>query len=720
MENLPVKVNEHRVTTISPHPVPLAPASTKIHPQAHPHPYPGLTAEEFPILSPNNCQACVRKKVKCNRTVPRCASCAKTNLECAYQPRPPRRKRKRSQSGNDIHERLARYERILYDHNLLPAAGGPIIKDSSSSEISAGRTQPQTPHSADTQANHPTGDPVPPDSNPRYIDSVLLLDAGEGDLCELADCDQEESDGDGPNDEEPSPAAALDVLAAQSIAGAILGSTTSLTKLHPSHGHAMKLWHIYVENVEPLCKVLHVPTIAKMVATISKSPGVASKNDECVLFVIYYFAVFSLSNEDCLREFGDARTSLVEKYRTAVPKALVNASWLKTTAMPVLQAFTLFLIALRTQIGSHTFWILTGIAIRMAQRIGLHNDRESQGLSPFLVQMRRRLFWQIVPLDSYAGQTSGTGISVSPETWDTKQPLNIDDDQIFPGMTEVPSEQRGASEMIFCLSRMELSNFYNRTGVKLMDKGGMVQMKNREEIERLIDEVEDRIELKYLRYCDILNPLHLVTTGMTRSAVNAARLRARMPLLMQESTSDEERRKTCILANKVLDTISAMLSNPALQKFRWQIQAFFLWDSLLCLLRCISKVGFYSPPELDSAWKRVFEVYANHETLLLGRRNLFLTIGKITLDAWQLNPSGNASPEPSFITSLRAQREPKGTDRRDGSVSSTEHATDGAFFFDELFGDMNNHGPSMSNAFEGDSSSDWLFWDQMYGGTSLT
>lgn len=137
---------------------------------------------------------------------------------------------------------------------------------------------------------------------------------------------------------------------------------------------------------------------------------------------------------------------LMSRYQSAVIQALVNASWLKTTAMSILQAYTLFLIALRTQIDSHTFWILTGIAIRLAQRMGLHRDGESLGLPPFEVQMRRRLFWQLLPLDGYAGRTSGTGISISPNSWDTKQPLNINDDQIFPGMAQPPCEQRGASE----------------------------------------------------------------------------------------------------------------------------------------------------------------------------------------------------------------------------------------------------------------------------------
>ncbi|KAJ5456097.1 uncharacterized protein N7458_003680 [Penicillium daleae] len=708
-------MEDTRDTKAVPHLVPLASAPARtLRLDAH-----NGSSETDPLTPVRfNCQACVHKKIKCNRAVPKCASCIKTKLECVYQPRPPRRKRKRSRGEEDVHERLARYERILHDHNLLPTAAASITSGRDL-EASANSIQAPTPGSANSQADATAGKLLSITGNSRYIDNVLLLDAGEGDLCELSESEQENYHEDEPGPDKATPTGLLGALAAHSISDAILRSTISLTDLHPSYEHAAKLWHTYVENVEPLCKVLHVPTVAKMVDTVSKHPATASKNDECVLFVIYYFAVFSMSGDECSRELDNSRTHLMSKYRTAVTQALVNVSWLKTTAMPVLQAYTLFLIALRTQIDSHTFWILTGIAIRLAQRIGLHRNDESLGLPPFEVQMRRRLFWQLLPLDGYAGQTSGTGISVSPDSWDTKQPLNINDDQIFPGMTEPPHDQRGASEMIFCLSRMELSNFYTRTGVKLKENGGTIQFRDPEDIERLIDEVEDLIETKFLRYCDIMNPLHFLTTGIMRSAISAVRLRARMPLLMQETITDAQRRHVCTLAEKVLDTSSAIFSNPATQKFRWQMQAFFLWDSLLCILRSIAKVGFYSPSGLDAAWKRVAEVYANHEALVQGRRTLYVTIAKVTLKAWLVNSPRNSSPEPAFITALRAQREPKGIDQRDDSVFSADQATDGAFSFNELFDDMNRTDPNMNSAFNLDSSSDWLFWDQMCGGTSL-
>ena len=683
--------------------VPIAPTPAKT-PLSDAHDGPGMTLTTMRF----SCQACVRKKVKCDRVVPICSACTKARIQCIYQAPEPR-KRKRSHLEG-VHERLARYERILEDNHLLPAASGSTSLSTDTEELLS-RPDP-TPASCTQQAEPKDGKLVSAEDKYRYIDNILLLDAGQCDLCELSDSDQDDFH---VGHDQSTSASLLSLLAADTVSRAFVRSTQSLTEYHPSHEDAMKLWNSYVQNVDPLCKVLHVPTIAKLVENVSKQAVTASKSDECLLFVVYFFAIFSMDDANCLREFNKSRSVLMKKYQIAVCQALVNTSWLKTTTMPVLQAYTLFLIALRTQIDIDTFWILTGIAIRIAQRMGLHRDGENFELLAFEVQMRQRLFWQLISLDGYAGQASGTGISISPDSWDTKQPLNINDDQIYPGMAQQPQEQRGGSEMIFCLARIELSNFYTRTGVRMKDVGAAMQFKDANDIERLIDEVEDLIETKYLRYCDILNPLHFFTVGVVRSATNAVRLRNRMPPLMQQTISDSQRRDICLLAHKILDTNNAIYRNPNMRRFRWHMQAFFLWDALLCVLFSVTKVGFFSASELDATWTKIAEVYRNHEELLRCKIALHDTIGRITLQAWLANPPKDFSVEPYFIVALRSQREPKVSNCHDKveEMRSSGESSHGAPILDDLFGNIDGTGLHLDSDFNF-SSFDWTIWDQLY------
>lgn len=653
---------------------------------------------------PYTCQICSRRKVKCDKTIPECLRCSKSKTKCIYQAPPPRQLRKRKHI-EDVYERLARYEKILKENGLLP-------EDDINSDFPAGKTEGVE----EETGNEKPGKLLSSNGKSRYLNGSLWLDVGEIDI-------SEDEDDIGSLTEDP-------------VSGTLLGLSRNLLHCHPTHEDALKLWKAHVQNVEPLIKVLHIPTTGSMVETISQQPVMASKAQECLLFAIYHFAVFSMSEEDCGSVFGRSRTELLKTYQYALRQALINASWLKTTEIPVIQAYVLFLISIRMETDPHTFWMLTGIGTRIAQRMGLNRDGESLGLPPFDVEMRRRLFWQLLPLDGYAGQVSGTGISMLPDSWDTKQPLNINDSQIWPGMTQKPEEQKGASEMMLCLTRTELSQFYNRTGLKTKNTGSTIQLNKGPEFERLIDEVESVIEAKYLRYCDIVIPLHFLTLGIARSVANTARLRSRMPPLMNQTISDVERRKLCAIAQQILDTNNAAYSNPNLRRFRWQFKAFFLWDALMCILTSLAKIGFFSPSDLDNAWKTIEMVYMNHPDIIQGKEPLLVAIVKATLQAWEANPLRESIPEPGFITEIKAKMNRRTEKSRNlsssGGTVEIGHLPyalqdqnpnerfcnlDGTLLGCESSFNLNTEAISDTNFDLGNdfdiSTADWMLWDQL-------
>ena len=321
-------------------------------------------------------------------------------------------------------------------------------------------------------------------------------------------------------------------FASDPLTGALVGYQHSLLQYHPTYTEAMLLYKTHIDNVEPICKILHIPSTTEMVDLVSQQPVMASKAEECLLFAIYHFAVFSMTEEECTKQLGQSRDTQMQRYHFATRQALVNASFLKTTEMSIMQALVLFLIPCRYFYDPHTYWILTGVAVRIAQRMGLHRDGEKLGLPPFEVQMRRRLFYQVIPLDGIASQISGTGIAIMPDSWDTERPLNINESQIWPGMTEAPEEQQGPTEMIFCLVRSCMGKFFVSTK----------KFNNHSEIEPVIDEAEKEVEEKYIRYCDILNPLHFLTVGFARSAITAMRMRIRLPKVKNKTATDAERR----------------------------------------------------------------------------------------------------------------------------------------------------------------------------------
>ncbi|KAK3110563.1 hypothetical protein LTR53_015012 [Teratosphaeriaceae sp. CCFEE 6253] len=654
---------------------------------------------------PYSCQACSKRKVKCDKTAPRCGSCTRGELACIYQAPPPRRRKRKLSGGGDagLNEKVLRYEQILQQHGLLPQP--PARSPTDGDHDGDGPREPLSLLFMEREVSR-TGKLVAGQGKSRYLNSGLWHTLEDDDVPQVSDGEEAEEHEDYGQTIDP-------------FTGAFMGHQQSLTNFHPNPTQAMILWKTHVDQVEPICKILHIPTVAEMIKTVTQQPATATKAEECLLFSIYHFAVFSMTPTECSEKLAQDRAPLLQSYHFAARQALVNASFLKSTEMTIMQALILFLIPCRQSYNPQVFWILTGIAVRIAQRMGLHRDGLDRGLSPFDIQMRRRLFYQLAPLDGGASRMTGTGIGMMPDTWDTKPPLNLNDDQISPEMTEMPEEERGATEMIFCLSRASLGAFFAKFGV-----GGPSAVPiGRMEAEQAIRETEETVESRFLRYCDIIDPLHFLTMVTIRSAITNMRMRVALPKHKWKTATDDERREFFGLAQKILDTDIAACAHSSLKKFQWHVSVFFVWgswDSLIFTLTTLRKPDILSPAELDAAWTRIEQIYANHsKELLVSMQALQVAIGRLTLKAWEARVASGL-PDPAFITTLRASRRVSPRKRgecQESFPSTISQSADTLSPFGMPSGEDPNawiggNGVEMAQEFNLDDA-DWMFWDQL-------
>ena len=668
------------------------------------------------------CVTCARRKVKCDKIAPTCSTCRKARLECVYQePAPRKRKRK---PVDDIHERLEHYEKLLKQHGLLPGeedSAKPSPEDTEDPFImSQQRWWPWGGQSGGKLVGSRQG-------KSRYIDSNLWRNLGD----EVHPSSDEEDD----VDEEPSttyiPNARADPLSASMLSPN--SPSCSLLELHPTYENAMKFWKIYVENVDPIIKAVHVPTAVLVLQRVAAQPSTATKANEALVFAVYHFALISITDAECLEKFGEQRLKLLTRYHDALRQALVNVSFLRTTDLTVFQAFLLFLLSVRANYDPHTFWILTGVAVRIAQRLGLHRDGEELGLKPFDVELRRRIFWQLLPLDGLAGQLCGTGICISPESWNTKQPQNLEDTDFWPDMKSPPVPRTGATDFMFCLARTEIARFVQKVNPLHSNKppfenwAKFWEREDVEEKERQLDELESEMEMKYIRFCDPSNAIHNLAMAMLRAALNSGRLRIRLPRAKSDkSLPKEERKKVWVIANKIIDAHIAAHNNGLLDKFRWHLQAFFQYDPLIIILNEIRRDPL--PHAEDDIWPKIEKIYANHPTLRDQKRTLQMAVGRLTLKTWDafqaalLQANYKVPRDPPYMTTLRSfiQRRASTTSNLntppksdynpfnpgDGSedlpvphFAVPEHAT-GDFDWTQMM-DFNTE------------TMDWMFWDQL-------
>jgi len=123
----------------------------------------------------------------------------------------------------------------------------------------------------------------------------------------------------------------------------------SLNALHPPPTQIFKLWEKFLENVNPLIKIIHVPTVQRDLLNACLDLENVSKPLEALMFAIYASAVNSLSNEECEGLAHASKTQLQDRFFRAAQHALVRAGIFGTLDIVVLQAALLLLVGLPSQ-----------------------------------------------------------------------------------------------------------------------------------------------------------------------------------------------------------------------------------------------------------------------------------------------------------------------------------------------------------------------------------
>lgn len=152
------------------------------------------------------------------------------------------------------------------------------------------------------------------------------------------------------SDEDDAPSPGVQTQAHSSQQGFVFGfssQSVDLLSLHPPPAQIGSYWETYKDRVDPILKLIHIPTLEPTILSAANHLPNLSKGFECLLFAVYYGATTSLSGRECLLKLGEEKSVLLSRYRFAVEQALARAGFLNTEELVVLQAFVIFLMCLR-------------------------------------------------------------------------------------------------------------------------------------------------------------------------------------------------------------------------------------------------------------------------------------------------------------------------------------------------------------------------------------
>lgn len=121
-------------------------------------------------------------------------------------------------------------------------------------------------------------------------------------------------------------------------------SSIDLSTLHPSQMHIFKIWQFYLENVDPLLKVTHAPTLQGRIIDAAGDLANIEAPLEALMFSIYCVSIFSLDQDACQKSFGSSRQSLLSSYQLGAREALLRSRFLRTDNLDCLTALHFYLV----------------------------------------------------------------------------------------------------------------------------------------------------------------------------------------------------------------------------------------------------------------------------------------------------------------------------------------------------------------------------------------
>ncbi|KAL4863329.1 hypothetical protein BDV12DRAFT_177571 [Aspergillus spectabilis] len=357
-----------------------------------------------------------------------------------------------------------------------------------------------------------------------------------------------------------------------------------LDPLRPGLSMIAALWQRYLEVVDPLLKIFHTPTVQKLVIKAIQGRTMLDHVSDCLLFAIYYAAVASMSREDCETELEEERCVLLNRYRAALNHCLSQLNLLGSTDMMVLQAFTIYLVTARCDEHGPDIYALVGLAAGMALKMDLNKDGAALGLPPFEVEMRRRLWWQLLILDIRAAEDHHSEPCILESSFNTRLPSNVPDANLHPHMSHIPVCGQSRTEMLFSLVRFEVSYFARQMVFSdgFFKENAYIYLSAPQRREA-IDLFKERIEKQYLTECDDNIPLDKVTVNSTRLILAKLNLMVGDPTPV-EDVPLQERTETRQGWIKLLHEAENLRRYESGRQWLWLFQTYIEWDALTELL----------------------------------------------------------------------------------------------------------------------------------------
>jgi hypothetical protein len=254
-------------------------------------------------------------------------------------------------------------------------------------------------------------------------------------------------------------------------------------------------------------------------------------------------------------------------------------------------------------------------------RIGLHCEEAWSQCSPFEVEMRRRLWWQVYVLDVRNAMECGVEPTILEQTFNTNKPRNINDVVLHPHVDATPADDNRKTEMTLILFRILGTELTRRTifSESFNRANGYPSLSVEEQCQKL-DELRDSSEMKILTRYSSQIPLDVIASATARLIYAKLKVMVCKPQPYQ-GRGNPFRENYLVLCLDVLRESHAVRCYRPGRPWSWLFETCVEWDALAYVLLdlCVTP----SSDSSKAAWtlaSEIFEEWKGDPNLVSDRR----------------------------------------------------------------------------------------------------
>jgi hypothetical protein len=308
---------------------------------------------------------------------------------------------------------------------------------------------------------------------------------------------------------------------------------------------------------------------------------------------------------------------------------------------------------------------MLAVAVRIAQRMGIHSETDLDKCTAFEAEMRRRLWWPLMFFDTRMAELAGSSIATLDPTWDCRIPLNVNDTDLRLDMKMLPATRTEPTDSVFAVVRSELGEYLRHAAFHLhVNNPALKSITKRFDDSLVLDsghlaKLGEMIEDRYLKFCDQESPIHFMATWTARAQLAKYHLMEHNIRLSSSSTQrvDAQYDAATASALRMLKCDTKIMTSSLTKGFTWFNQINFPFPAYYQITQDLRRRPTCEQSQqawdvMSDNWEAWFNIHFNTTS------PIFQLFTNLILQAWEASesvaePGAKNLTLPRIVSSIR-------------------------------------------------------------------